>query len=194
MRILETAPKKSEVMRPETADGMSEEEHQTPATQEEAKAAIDKYSRDLQNRLYPALEATFSLRDKALSQLAELEQTERGLRLIEKECCSSRGGKAGKPAVESRVNLGENFFVRAEARRTDTVVLDLGLGVFAKVTFTEANKFVQERRQMLRRIADSNTKKAAKMQAMVEGVVKCISGLRVQTLAHQNKEYQNDAE
>ncbi|PXF42009.1 Protein UXT-like [Gracilariopsis chorda] len=180
--------------KPASADSTAEEDHQTSATREEADAAIDKYSRDLEKRLYPALETTFSLRDKALAQLAELEQTERGLRLVERECCSSRGGKSGKPAVETRVNLGENFFVRAEAQRTATVVLDLGLGVLAEVTFSEANKFVQERRQMLRRIADSNTKKATKMQAMVEGVMKCISGLRVQTLAQQKNASLDDAD
>ncbi|KAI0560505.1 Prefoldin alpha-like protein [Gracilaria domingensis] len=153
------------------------EETEAFISPEETNAALQNYSRALERRLKPTLAATFSLRENALKQLAELEQTDRALRVVEKECRSSRA-KSGKPVFESRVNLGENFFVRAEAKRADKVVLDLGLGVFVEVGFREASKFVQQRRQMFRTIADTETKKVAEMQAMVEGVVKCLSGLQ----------------
>ncbi|CAN8061419.1 unnamed protein product [Agarophyton chilense] len=151
---------------------------ETPISMEEANAAIQNYSRALERRLKPTLASTSSLRDNALKEVADLEQTDRALRVVEKEFRTSRA-RPGKPLFETRVNLGEDFFVRAEASRTEKVVLDIGLGVFVQVDFREASKLIQQRQQLFRSIADTQSKKVAEIQAMVEGVVKCLSALQL---------------
>lgn len=153
------------------------------------KAVFENYNRALENRLKPTLAATCELRDKALRQLAELEQAKRALYIMQKQDCSSQ---PHKPALEMRVNLGENFFMHAEADQLNEIVLDLGLGIMVEVNVGEASTFIEQRRDMLNSIAEMHTKKVSLLQGIVEGIIKCLSEMQIQDKLSRQSEARED--
>lgn len=116
------------------------------------------------------LKRTVGRRDEMLRQLAELEQTDNALALLRNE--------HGKKELDTRVNLGEQFYVRAkvplntESDREPLVVLDLGRGVLAEMQLDQASKNVQLRREWLQGIIDREQDNVSTIKRKAQQLVK----------------------
>lgn len=101
------------------------------------QVASDDLERDLKR--------TLARRDRALRQLAELDQTDTALDVMRNE--------RRRKHLETRVSLGEQFYMRAKVPlkidEEQLVVLDVGRGVFVEVNLDQAMQQVQARREWL---------------------------------------------
>lgn len=154
----------------------------------EAKAAIEKYASAVERRLKPGLDAACELRDKAFEQLAETEQMEKALDVLDvaAEAAAEKGAEAQRdvtgrlpPALETKVNIGEEFYMNAHVHSLEPVIVDVGLGALVEMSRQEAREFVTKRRGMLEAQAATQTKRIAEVQAHLEHVVRHLAELKV---------------
>lgn len=174
---------------------MTSTEVRTPTT-EETQLAISDYKRIVERRLKPNLDVACAQRDRILHQLSEVEQMAKALIAIdstalqpvstnENRCRDEMG--APLPVLETRVNIGEEFFVRANIYELDKVVVDVGLGVLVEMSRSEARTFVDDRRGVLEASLAIVSNRIAEIQAHLEGVVQCLTELQVTAGMQENE-------
>lgn len=160
------------------------------ASLDEARAAIASYTRIVEQRLKPSLDAATSLRNKAYDEIAELKQMSNALHIVKltrktneakhPEGIVDESGKTA-PALETRVNIGEEFYVRANIYDLEKVIVDLGLGVMVEMTVDEAQTFVKDRLSSLEDQAKKHSARISEIQAHLESITECLSELEIST-------------
>lgn len=157
-----------------------------------AKSAIESYSTAVEKRLKPGLDTACRKRDLAFAQLAELEQMQKALDVLDinaedaadaKEVGRIEEDASGRPmpVLETRVNIGEEFYMNAHVHSLDCVIVDVGLGMLVELSREEARRFVEERRDMLEKRAERETKRIAETQAILNKVVEQLAELKMAT-------------
>lgn len=148
----------------------------------EARAAIENFTTSIEKRLKPGLNEACQQRDKAMGGLAELEQMEKALDVLDMADEAAKGIKgkldvSGRPlpALETRVNIGEEFYMKGHVHCLDRVIVDVGLGVRVELSRRQARGFVNDRRHMLQVRVDRHTKRIAEVQAILNNVMENVS-------------------
>lgn len=158
------------------------------ATVEEIKTAYENYTHAVELRLKPGLDAVCELRDQTFEQLAELEQTSRALDVIDAAADGKTDSErqhdvdetgAPLPAMKTRVNLGEEFYVQAHVHKLDVIVVDVGLGIMVEMTRDEVREFIKTRKEALESQGAKHSKRIAEIQAHLKTVMKLLSQLKV---------------
>lgn len=112
------------------------------ATESDVAAAVARYRLFLHKTLGAKMREAVSKRDatdRLRGEYAQLLSTVEVLR------------RQGTDNVRSRVNLGSDFFARAEVPDASRLVVNIGLGFHAELTLDEIDAFVAERDELLQR-------------------------------------------
>lgn len=155
----------------------------------EAKAAIASYTNAVQRRLRPSLDAAIAARDAAYAGLAEAERMSRALDALDAAAeaapCAEEEetDEAGDspPLLQTRVNIGEEFYADAAVARLEPVIVDVGLGVLVEMSREEARVVVKTRREGFEKEAEKQNQRIAGVQAHLKGVVKHLEELTTET-------------
>lgn len=155
---------------------------QPSATPEEARAAIAEYTRAVEQQLRPALEAATAARESAQDCLLETEQMEKALEALDlsaEEKVDDRD-ESGQlpPRLETRVNIGEEFYVKANVYILEPIIVDVGLGFLVEMSRTEVRQFTQRRRSLYEDEVDRCSKRIEKVQAHLKSLLKYLGELK----------------
>lgn len=167
-------------------------------TSAEVNAAVAQYSRVIEHRLKPGLDAACEIRDRTFEQLAELDQMSKALDVLDAAAEDSAAGSSVKnglhgdapPALETRVNIGQEFYVAAHVPQLDRIAVDIGLGVMVEMSRDEARGYVQLRRDVLESQAEKHTKRITVVQAHLKTMLGSLSLLRASASATEIAEVQ----
>lgn len=110
--------------------------------QAEAAAALQRYGAFVDEVLKPQLQQTLARRDAITREAAEYAE----LRALLAELRASHA--SGEP-LQTLMELGEQFRVRAKIRDTSMVTVDVGLNFHVEMTVQEASAFVDKHLQHL---------------------------------------------
>lgn len=137
----------------------------------EVEAAIAQYTAAAERRLKPGLDAACERRDRLFAELARIDRVRHTLEMLEQS-------PASDGMVETRANLGEEFYVAAEVDLRKTLVLDVGAGVLVETGVAEARTLLSERKIMLDRLASAATAHIVAVQAHLKAVLASVARLR----------------
>ncbi|NXN91282.1 UXT protein, partial [Rhinopomastus cyanomelas] len=73
--------------------------------------------------------------------------------------------------LQTKVDLGCNFFVAAEVTDPRRIFVALGFGFFAELTLPEALRHLERRNQLLQRLSNSLSRDGAKIRAHIRLVL-----------------------
>lgn len=157
------------------------------ATKSEAKLAIAKFTHAVERRMKPALDAAILRRDDALRRLAELEQCRTALELVQLSAKHPNASAAAsypgeQPAfMETRVNLGEEFYVQAHVFKSQPLVVDVGIGVLVEMSLPQVSMFYGHKGRFLQHVVDSETAKINEIRTNLEEVASNLAKLKTET-------------
>lgn len=152
------------------------------ATPEEARAAIAEYTHVVEQQLRPTLEAATSAREKTQEYLLETEQMNKALNALDvaaDEQLEDRD-EYGElpPRLETRVNIGEEFYVKANVYILEPVIVDVGLGLLVEMSRAEVRQYVQRRRNLYEGEVDRCSKRIEKVQAHLKSLLRYLGELK----------------
>lgn len=157
------------------------------ATQTEAKLAIFKFTHVVERRMKPTLDAAITRRDNALYRLAELQQCQNALDVVQLSMKHpSPNMVATHPGeepvfMEARVNIGEEFYMQAHVFKPQPLVVDVGFGFFVEMSIQEATMFYQRKTDYLQQIVAAQSKQINEVRANLEQVMSNLSNLKSET-------------
>lgn len=138
----------------------------------------------IKNRLTRALDATINRRDETLKQLIELEQCEMALSVVRSTqkhpnaVISPVGLNEKPPFLETRVNIGHEFYVQAHIFQPEPLIVDAGLGILTEMSIDEAADFYNEKKTRLKQIIDEASGKIDKIRLQIEQLISLFSNLQ----------------
>ena len=130
---------------------------------------VTKYETFLNEKLRPDLKACLEDRDKIYSEIAEFSSLKKSIEALE---------SADLPAEQSlktKVDLGQNFYVKARVKNHKKVFVDIGFGMFLEMSYAEALEFIEKKNRFLQDKADNLTQESVKIKASIKLV---LHGLR----------------
>ena len=104
---------------------------------------VTKYETFLNEKLRPDLKACLEDRDKIYSEIAEFSSLKKSIEALE---------SADLPAEQSlktKVDLGQNFYVKARVKNHKKVFVDIGFGMFLEMSYAEALEFIEKKNDIL---------------------------------------------
>lgn len=138
-------------------------------TQAELEEAISRYTHTAERLMRPTLNRAIKRRDKAYEQLTELEESEKALFIVENE---------GEGLKETRVNIGEEFYVRATVNVEKGLIVDVGCGGFlVDMNLEEAGSFMHERKCWLQGIVRIEQDKIVTLKEQIGEIMKNLKKL-----------------
>lgn len=142
-----------------------------------------RYEHFLNDVLREDLRKIFIVRDKLTEELAEIFALEITLEKLIKdpEICSRSG-------MTSQIDLGCNFYVTAKIPKSDFIFMNVGLGFYAELTFSEASTFARKKIKLLETRLEQLTKSSARIKAQEKLVLEALG--EIQGIAKEEKEKQ----
>eukprot|EP00171_Calliarthron_tuberculosum_P013399 IDg13399t1 len=137
----------------------------------EVEAAIVQYTAAVERRLKPGLDTACERRDRLFAELARVDRVWHTLDVLEES-------STGDSMIETRANLGEEFYAAAVVNLGHPFVLDVGAGVLVEANKSEALRMLSDRKQLLDRLADAATAHIVAVQAHIKAVLSSIARLR----------------
>lgn len=136
----------------------------------------------------PTLQKAIEQRDKKYTELLELEQTELSIKALELTLSEREAqGEAQEndspairektPLMETRVNIGEEFYMRANVYDADAVFVDVGFDIMVEMSLSEASAFFSKRKALLQAAADRESKTITEIQEQLEQMASYLTQL-----------------
>lgn len=156
-------------------------------SEQELSEGILKFTHTVERRMKPTLNAAIRRRDLVYEQMAELEQTQVALQTIEmakEEATESPPQTQMDPGekqvlLDMRVNIGEQFYMRAHVYEAEPLIVDVGFGVLVEMSSAEAADFFGKRRDFLQDVADRQSKQISEIRSQIEEIVSKFSQIKV---------------
>ena len=146
-------------------------------------AKVTKYEAFLNEKLRPDLKACLEDRDNIYAEIAEYASLKKSI-----EALKSADLPQGQ-ALKTKVDLGQNFYVKARVKNPQKVCVDIGFGMFLEMNHTEALEFIEKKSKFLQDKADNLTKESVKIKASIKLVLhglREIQGLSAEDLRNKN--------
>lgn len=165
---------------------MSTDREDDEGMQANANEAIAKYSHLVERRMKVMLCSAVERRDKAFEQITEVEQTEISLKALqfaveENAHSAVRTDPGGRPVLlETRVNVGEQFYVHAHVYDADPLIVDVGFGIMVEMSLSEATTFFHARKFFLNGIADKESKQISELESQLDDIVTKLTQLKME--------------
>ncbi|KAJ1896778.1 hypothetical protein LPJ66_003782 [Kickxella alabastrina] len=102
----------------------------------EIQEAIKKYEDFITTKLQPDLQQTLELRDTIFNQMSEYLKLKTHIDTIRTQ---------GLDELETKVDLGSNFYVKAFVPDTKFIFVSIGFGFHLQMTLDEADAFIDEK-------------------------------------------------
>lgn len=151
---------------------------------EEIQATIKNYTQIMDNQMKPMLHKTLERKEVTLRKLSELEQTQTSLRALELTLeesltTSSDGLEEGEkaPILQTRVNIGEEFYMRANVYNADAIIVDMGSGILVEMTMPEAKKFFTRKKALLQAVLQATKSTITELEDQLQKMATHISEL-----------------
>lgn len=141
---------------------------------------VQKYETFLNERLKPDLKAVLEERDGIYTETAEF--------LALRNTISAIQSAELDPAtpLKTKVDLGCNFYCRANVEDPSKIFVEIGLGFYLEFTLAEAEKFVDKKISGLEEKSRELTSQASKIKANIRLV---LEGLReLQNISNEKKD------
>jgi prefoldin subunit 5 len=144
----------------------------------------DKSSRLLQletfvnEKLRNDLKLTLEGQEKLCSQIAEYLQVKETIEKVMHARRCRVTSDTPKFNLNTRVDLGCNFYSNAVVHDPSTIFVELGYGLFLEMTFDEALKFVDKKVELLNESVDEFTRKSCDIKAQIKFVLEGIRELQ----------------
>ncbi|KAJ1336752.1 prefoldin, alpha subunit [Batrachochytrium salamandrivorans] len=126
---------------------------------------ILRYESFVNDRLRKDLMQVLDARDKLYERIAQILQLRNQIQVIQKQ----PGGN-----LKSMMNVGCDFFMKAQIPDTSKIILNVGLNVFVEMSLEEAVKFLEIREKQLECQTEKLTSKASEIRAHIKLVLKAI--------------------
>jgi prefoldin alpha subunit len=161
----------------------SSEEPQLAESENEAK--IRRYQDFIQNKLQVTLQQTLAKRDAVYEMLGNYLELSKNIELIEKNKLV---------AIKTQVDLGCDFFVKAEIppENAKLIIIDIGLGFWAELTLHEATEFIKQKDIQLNKKAEKLTQQAASISSQIKMIYEGIASLMELNKYPQDKPRRSD--
>ena len=146
-------------------------------------AKVTKYEAFLNEKLRPDLKACLEDRDNIYAEIAEYASLKKSI-----EALKSADLPQGQ-ALKTKVDLGQNFYVKARVKNPQKVFVDIGFGMFLEMNQTEALEYIEKKSKFLNEKADNLTKESVKIKASIKLVLhglREIQGLSAEDLRNKN--------
>ena len=146
-------------------------------------AKVTKYEEFLNDKLRPDLKACLEERDNIYAEIAEYSSLKKSI-----EALKIADLPQEKP-LKTKVDLGQNFYVKARVTNPQKVSVDIGFGMFLEMNHTEALEFIEKKSKFLQDKADNLTKESVKIKASIKLVLhglREIQGLSAEDLKNKN--------
>ena len=130
---------------------------------------VTKYEKFLNDQLKPDLKAVLEQRDKIYEEIAEYLSLKNSIEAI--KASELPKGKS----LKTKVDLGCNFYAKANVPNPEKIFIEIGLGFFLEMTHDEALNFIGEKTKLLEKKAEFLTKESSKVKANIKIV---LHGLR----------------
>ena len=146
-------------------------------------AKVTKYEEFLNDKLRPDLKACLEERDNIYAEIAEYSSLKKSI-----EALKIADLPQEKP-LKTKVDLGQNFYVKARVKNPQKVCVDIGFGMFLEMNHTEALEFIEKKSKFLNDKADNLTKESVKIKASIKLVLhglREIQGLSAEDLRNKN--------
>ena len=146
-------------------------------------AKVTKYEEFLNDKLRPDLKACLEERDNIYAEIAEYSSLKKSI-----EALKIADLPQEKP-LKTKVDLGQNFYVKARVTNPQKVCVDIGFGMFLEMNHTEALEFIENKSKFLQDKADNLTKESVKIKASIKLVLhglREIQGLSAEDLKNKN--------
>ena len=128
---------------------------------------VKKYEAFLNDQLRPDLKSVLEERDKIYEDISEYLALKNSIEAIQ---------SAGSPKpLKTKVDIGNNFYMRANIQNPDKIFVDVGLGLFLELNHSEALEFIDKRKKLLEKKTEILTEESTKIKANIKLV---IHGLR----------------
>ncbi|KAI8322885.1 Prefoldin-domain-containing protein [Martensiomyces pterosporus] len=127
----------------------------------ELQAPIKKYEDFIDNRLQPDLQNTLALRDTIYNRISEYLKLKTHIQTIKEQ---------GLEELETKVDLGSNFYAKAFVPDTTYIFVNVGFGFHLQMTLSEADAFIDDKVKHLERLADKHTDEANEIRAKIKMV------------------------
>ncbi|RLN57770.1 hypothetical protein BBP00_00007363 [Phytophthora kernoviae] len=135
---------------------------------ESSTAALQRYGAFVEEVLRPQLKEILARRDALAQELQEYRELQ--------ELINELGQNSGK-CLNTLMDIGERFHVRAKVPDTSLITVDIGLNFHVEMTISEARKFVQQHLLYLTEKRNKWQQKAREVSEHVNLVIASIQQL-----------------
>eukprot|EP01103_Thecamoeba_quadrilineata_P007275 TRINITY_DN1709_c0_g1_i2.p1 TRINITY_DN1709_c0_g1~~TRINITY_DN1709_c0_g1_i2.p1 ORF type:complete len:149 (-),score=26.17 TRINITY_DN1709_c0_g1_i2:139-585(-) len=129
---------------------------------------IAQYEKLIDEKLKVELKNTLDQRDKLFDQISKYVALRNNINLIQQNNLKS---------LDSMVNLGSEFYAKAEVPDTSKIFVNIGLGFHVELNLSEAIGVIEAREKLLTDMATDLTNKAAQIKGHIKLVCLAINEL-----------------
>ena len=132
---------------------------------------VKSFETFLNEKLRPDLKSVLEDRDKIYEEIAEYLSLKNSIEALQ---------TTGFPKpLKTRVDLGCNFYMRANVAEPEKIFVDVGLGFFLELGPKEAIEFIDKKTKFLQTKADNLTEESTKIKANIKIVIHGLRELQV---------------
>ncbi|XP_054859151.1 protein UXT [Eublepharis macularius] len=133
---------------------------------EEVQGKVLRYEAFISDILQRDLQKVLEQRDEVYEKIAQYLQLKTVIERLQ---------ETGGQELVTQVDLGCNFYVKAEVPDTSTIFVALGYGFYAELTLPEALAFIEKKNKLLTTLSETLTQDSVKIKANIRLV---LEGLR----------------
>jgi len=141
-------------------------------SEKERREKVLKFEAFVNETLKSDLKTTLEERDKLYEEIAEYLSLKNSI-----EAIKFAEIPEGQP-LKTKVDLGCQFFAKANVKNPHKVFVDVGLGLFVELTHVEALNFIQKKTKSLEEKVSKLTQESSKIKANIKLVLHGIRELQ----------------
>jgi prefoldin alpha subunit len=139
------------------------------------QAKITEFESFVNEKLKNDLQLVLDEQDKLYTEVAEYLQIKDTIEKITQARALRNGGnETAKFKLNTRVDLGCNFYANAVVEDPTKIFIAIGYGFFLEMKFDEALRFIQKKVKLLNESADDLSQKACEIKAQIKFVLEGI--------------------
>ncbi|KAI9505968.1 hypothetical protein GGI25_001419 [Coemansia spiralis] len=127
----------------------------------EIQSAVQKYTDFIQGKLEPDLQHVIEQRDAIYTRMSEYLKLKTHIDTIRTQKLEE---------LETKVDLGSNFYVKAFVPDTQLLFVNIGFGFHLQMTLDEADAFIDDKVKHLEKLTDRHTEEANEIRAKIKMV------------------------
>jgi prefoldin subunit 5 len=132
------------------------------------KDKVEAYEQFVNEKLKTDLKNVLQAQESIYSDIAEYLQIKD---TIEKITSINEEGSVNIKPLETKIDLGCNFYAKAKTDNVSRIYIAIGYGFHLEMSFNEALKFIEKKVKILNNLADEYSIKASEIKANIKFVL-----------------------